>query len=112
MSDSSNAITFTIVLDSQEMLVRYRPDWISHSEYGLRYGHIEFRSPHQPPRRIPVSETGYLSHYPPMEHVEAFADPQDYARELAHALQHRRQPRDDDDTEADAEPDEQQLSLL
>jgi hypothetical protein len=43
-------------------------------------GHFEFRSPHEPPRRIPLSETGYRSHFASMEDVESASSPQDYAR--------------------------------
>lgn len=69
-------ITFTLVIDAQEMVVDYRPYWMSD------YGQFEFRSPHDPARRIPVSETGYRSHFAPMVDVEACASPQDYAREV------------------------------
>jgi FAD/FMN-containing dehydrogenase len=41
---------------------------------------FEFRSPHQPPRRIPVSATGYRSHFAPMSAVEAEPSRQEYAR--------------------------------
>lgn len=69
-------ITFTLVIESQEMIVQYEPDWMPDM------GHFEFRSPHKPPRRIPVSETGYRSHFASMEDVEASSSPQDYARDF------------------------------
>ena len=72
-------ITFNLVIDDQEMVVDYRPYWTS-------YGQFEFRSPHDPARRIPVSETGYRSHFAPMVGVEAFPSPPDYAREVALTL--------------------------
>jgi hypothetical protein len=68
------------------MLVDYQPHWMDDT------GHFEFRSPHEPPRRIPVSETGYRSHFAPMEDVEAATSPQDYARDVVHALLRSRQP--------------------
>lgn len=56
------------------MLVSYEPDSLG------GYGHFEFRSPHKPSRRILVSETGYLSHFAPMEEIAAEISPQIYAR--------------------------------
>jgi hypothetical protein len=73
-------ITFTLAIEGQEMLVDYRPDYLGD------VGHFEFRSPHEPPRRIPVSETGYRSYFAAMEDVKAASSPQDYAREVALAL--------------------------
>ena len=70
-------VTFTIVVEAQKMIVDYRPDWMTD------YGQFEFRSPYKPARRIPVSETGYRSHFALMEEVNAAASPQDYAREVA-----------------------------
>ena len=70
-------ITFTLVIEAQEMIVSYQPNWMTD------VGHFEFRSPEEPPRRIPVSETGYRSHFASMTDVEASASPQDYARDVA-----------------------------
>lgn len=69
-------IAFPLIIEGQEMIVQYQPDWMTD------VGHFEFRSPHEPPRRIPVSETGYRSHFAAMHEVEASASPQDYAREV------------------------------
>jgi hypothetical protein len=46
-------ISFTLVIEAQEMIVTYQPNWMTD------VGHFEFRSPEEPARRIPVSETGY-----------------------------------------------------
>jgi hypothetical protein len=73
-------VTFTIVIDAQEMFVEYQPDYFPDS------GHFAFRSPHEPRRRIPISETGYRSHFFPMAEVEAAASPQEFARDVALAL--------------------------
>jgi len=62
------------------MLVDYTPNWMK-GEFAT--GHFEFRSPHKPARRIPVSTTGYRSHFAPMDEIEAEASPQDYARQYA-----------------------------
>jgi hypothetical protein len=70
-------MTFTLVIEAQEMIVTYQPNWMTD------VGHFEFRSPEEPARRIPVSETGYRSHFAAMADVEASASPQDYAREVA-----------------------------
>jgi hypothetical protein len=66
-------VTFTLTVEAQEMIVQYQADWMPDM------GHFEFRSPHEPPRRIPVSETGYRSHFAAMEDVVASSSPQDYA---------------------------------
>jgi hypothetical protein len=69
-------ITFTLVIEAQEMIVTCQPNWMTD------VGHFEFRSPLEPPRRIPVSETGYRSHFASMADVEASTSPQDYARDV------------------------------
>jgi len=71
------------------MLVSYQP---------LRsgYGHFEFRSPHKPPRRIPVSETGYHSYFASMEDVKEARSPQDFAREFVVAVLRSKQSLRDD----------------
>jgi hypothetical protein len=69
-------ITFTLVIEAQETVVTYHPNWMTD------VGHFEFHSPHKPPRRIPVSETGYRSHFASMGDVEASAGPQDDARKV------------------------------
>src|ERR1700674_2513835 len=73
-------ISFTLAIEGQEMVVDYRPDY--HGDVG----HFEFRSPHEPPRRIPVNETGYRSYFAAMEDVKAASSPQDYARQVALAI--------------------------
>jgi hypothetical protein len=73
-------MTFRIVVEAQPMAVSYRPHWMGDMAM------FEFRSPHRPLRRIPVSETGYRSHYAPMEEVEAAKSPQAFALEEARAL--------------------------
>jgi hypothetical protein len=70
-------ITFTIVIDAQEIAVSYRPHRMQD------VGHFEFRSPHNPRRPIPISETGYLSHFAAMKDIEAAKSPQDFARDAA-----------------------------
>jgi hypothetical protein len=70
-------ITFTLVIEVQEMIVTYQPNWMTD------VGHFEFRSPLEPPRRIPISETGYRSHFASMADVEAASSPQDYAWDVA-----------------------------
>jgi hypothetical protein len=73
-------MTFRISVEAQEMVVSYRPYRFAD------LGHFEFRSPHRPPRRIPLNKSGYLSHYAPMEDVKAAKSPQEFAREEALAL--------------------------
>ena len=82
---------FTITVEAQPMLVSYEPRWLKSD-----YAHFEFRSPHKPARRIPVSETGYLSHFASMEDVKEARSPQDFAREVAFALLRSKQSRPQD----------------
>jgi hypothetical protein len=69
--------TFRITVEAQPVVVRYKP-----YAFG-ELGHFEFRSPHRPLRRIPMSETGYLSHYAPMREVRAAKSLADFARDEA-----------------------------
>ena len=68
---------FSIEIEGQEMRVRFRP-----RHFG-GYGHFEFTSPHEPRRRIIISETGYRSHFSPMWQVEEAPGVEAYAHALA-----------------------------
>jgi hypothetical protein len=70
-------MTFSITVVAQEIAVSYEPHWMTDIEF------FEFRSPREPRRPIPISETGYRSHFAAMMDVEAAASPQDFAREIA-----------------------------
>jgi hypothetical protein len=84
-------VTFRITVEAQEMVVSYEPD------YFAEMGHFVFRSPHKPPRRIPVSLTGYLSHFVPMYEVKEAKSPQALAQIEALAIMRsgRRTPVDE-----------------
>jgi hypothetical protein len=80
--------TFRIEIEAQEMVVTYEPNWCDGSN-----GHFEFKSPHEPPRRIVLSESGYLSHFAPMDAIKTFKTPEDYARAFVTSiLASRRKP--------------------
>ena len=91
--------TFTLTIEAQEIHVRYDP------AFGCGYGHFEFRSPHEPPRRIPVSETGYRSAFAPLHEIEEASSVEVYARELALAIMRGKSGPDDAD-------DDEQLDLF
>jgi len=74
---------FRLVVQAQEMLVSYEPNWTGGE---FPYGHFEFRSPFEPPRRIPVSETGYRSHFAPMAAIEAYESAEEFARAFVMAI--------------------------
>jgi hypothetical protein len=77
---------FTLTIDAQEMSVRYQPNWTR----GIApYGFLQFRSPCEPRRRIPVSETGYRSYFAPMHEIEAAPSVEEYARAVALAIMAR-----------------------
>lgn len=80
--------TFRIVVEAQPMVVAYEPRWLKSN-----YAHFEFRSPHKPARRIPVSETGYQSHFAVMDDVKAAGGPQGFAREFVLAALRSKQSR-------------------
>ena len=74
---------FTPTIDAREMSVRYHSYWTK----GLApYGFFEFRSPCEPRRRIPVSETGYRSYFAPMHEIEDAPSVEEYARMVALAI--------------------------
>ena len=74
---------FTLTIDAQEMQVSYWPEYIG----GIApHALIEFRSPHEPRRRIPVSETGYKSYFAPTHEIEAAPSIEEYARAAAKAI--------------------------
>ncbi|WP_426422533.1 hypothetical protein [Bradyrhizobium genosp. A] len=83
--------TFTIVVEAQKMVVEYKPNWMADM------GQLIFRSPHKPPRRIPVSETGYRNYFAAMEDVKASPTPKEFAREVAlELMRSRRRTKEDD----------------
>ena len=67
-----------LTIEAQEIVVHY---W-SHYFVAADYARFEFRSPQEPPRRIPLSETGYRSHFAATEEVAASSSPQEYARDF------------------------------
>ena len=75
-------MTFILTVDAQEIRVQYWPRYFITADYAR----FEFTSPHQPRRRIPVSETGYRSHFSPMHEVEAAPSVEEYTRVLVLAL--------------------------
>ena len=84
-------MTFRIVVEAQPMLVTYEPHWLKSD-----YAHFEFRSPHKPARRIPISETGYKSHFASTEDVKNARSPETFARELVFSFLDSKQARSDD----------------
>jgi hypothetical protein len=84
--------TFTISIDAQDITVRYRSRYFVSADYGR----FEFLSPHEPRRRIPVSETGYRNHFSPMHEIEAAPNLEEYAIALAAALIAAHSGSDDD----------------
>ena len=73
------------------MVVSYEPRWLKSN-----WAHFEFRSPHKPARRIPVSDTGYLSHFASMEDVKEARSPKNFAREFVLAVLRSKKARPED----------------
>ena len=85
------ATKFTLVVEGQKMVVSYNAHWTAD------VGHFEFNSPHRPARRIPVSETGYFSHFAYKDGVKAARGPKAYSYRLVlDALAPRRALRPDE----------------
>ena len=88
-------ITFTLTIDAQDIVVCYRPRYFATADYA----HFAFTSPHEPPRRIPVSDTGYRSHFSPMHEIEAAPSVEEYAHALVLALMGMKSGPDEDEEE-------------
>ncbi|NEP10269.1 MAG: hypothetical protein F6K14_08625 [Symploca sp. SIO2C1] len=71
---------FNIAVSGHAIQVEYTPRKIGDSD------HLAFRSPYNPPRPIPVSQTGYRSHFCTNQDIEAVGTPEDYAIAYCHAL--------------------------
>jgi hypothetical protein len=84
-------MTFRITVEAQEMVVSYERRWRKSG-----YAHFEFRSPHKPARRIPVSETGYLGHFATSEEISQAGSPRDLARGFVTAYLQSKQSRPSD----------------
>jgi hypothetical protein len=72
MTSINPKLRFTITLDGQTVNVRYRPRLFADR------GHFEFTAS-QPGHRIPMSQTGYRSHFAPMCEIEAAPGIEEYA---------------------------------
>jgi len=72
---------FTITVDGQEIVVHYESHYAT-----ADIAHFSFISPYQPPRRIPVSETGYLSHFSAQQEVDEAPSVKEYAHMLSLAI--------------------------
>lgn len=90
---------FSLTIKGQQINIAYTPN-----KFG-NYGHFEFFSPHEPRRRIPISETGYFSHFAPMWEIEEYASPEVYAELVIKALT-KSQPQEP------KQPEGQQLALF
>jgi hypothetical protein len=70
---------FEINWQSIEIEIRYAPDWLGMSASGSEYGtaHLEIEQPGRNP--LPVTETGYRSHFTPAIDIEDAGGPVAYA---------------------------------
>ena len=67
---------FTIESEGLPVRVRYRPGYLK----AMGLAHMEFTSTAQPPKPIPISATGYRSHFCAPEAVALIGTPEAYAR--------------------------------
>lgn len=62
--------------------VSYEADWLNLAkEQGSPVAHLQIRSVSPERAELPISETGYKSHFPPMSDVIAHGGPITYVRE-------------------------------
>jgi hypothetical protein len=107
MSDQPEQ-NFSITIEGQPVNVLYCPNYFVTADYA----HFEFTSP-QEGRRIPMSTTGYRSHFSPMWEVREAPSIEEYIHQLAHVLTHAKAaPEPEDDDEDDRADEGQQLSLF
>jgi hypothetical protein len=83
MNTTQPETLFTLTIHDQEIRVRYQPHCIGGRD---PYAILEFSSPHQPRRAIPVSRSGYRSFFAPMHEIEAAPSLEKYACMVALVL--------------------------
>ena len=71
---------FSLTIKGQQINIAYTPNKFADC------GHFEFFSPHEPRRCIPISKTGYLSHFAPMWEIKESDSPEAYAGLVIKAL--------------------------
>jgi hypothetical protein len=81
------ALVFALCGGEAEIRVEYTPAYFAGRD------HFQFRSPHEPVQPIPLSETGWYSHFAHRDAVEACGGPEAYAALFAEA---RRDGREDE----------------
>lgn len=72
--------TFSVMFEGQEILVKHCQNYVA----GL--DHFAFHSPHHPRRPIPISSTGYRSHFVSTSEVNARESAKTCAYEILSAL--------------------------
>lgn len=91
-------IKFNLIFEGQEVIVKYNPD------YFTGFDHFEFISPYNPKRHIPLSKSGYCSHFAPRWEVESAPCIEAYVYELMTLLV--------DDESISRRPDTDQIKLF
>jgi hypothetical protein len=92
---------FTIEVEGIPVRVRYRPGYLE----AIGLAHMEFMSLAQPPKPIPISATGYRSHFCAPEAVAQLGTPEAYARAYCKAfLRQGREPALQEIMDANAAP--------
>jgi hypothetical protein len=82
----SEETIFTIEAEGVPVRVRYCPHYFA--TMGL--AHMEFRSASEPPKPIPISATGYRSHFCAPEAVAQLGTPEAYATAYCKAMLRKR----------------------
>lgn len=78
----STQIIETLVWNGRTIEVRYEPDWCGLSELGpgRQLTHLEIQTVEPAMAPLPVTETGYRSHFVPLGDVEEVGGPAAYVR--------------------------------
>ena len=79
---SSNYEEFLITVNGSAIKVRYNATW----SRTFDSAHMEFHSVESPAQPIPISETGYRSHFSYRKNISSFHSPEHYALSFCHAM--------------------------
>jgi hypothetical protein len=91
MKDKNEEQTFSLLWKATEITIKYRPNYSEATEKiaGYRLAHLQVMSKNRTP--LPMTETGYRSHFTAAKCIEDFASPIDFVKAwLAEAEQSKK----------------------
>lgn len=96
MTDQRNITTTTIDWEGITVLVSYEPDWLNMGEDFAKVttAHLEIRSITPEKAALPITETGYRSHFTGSNDIEEAGGPVPYVQQWLDAASRTREWRD------------------